>query len=80
MRHIYTKVRRQIQLNELDCLNDDLNDFDVKNSNVDEMLAILTTTAPVKSELPNRKYLYQLIKKELKIRKELNNGILDGLK
>ncbi len=74
---IYQNVRAKLRNNQIEEINEDMDIFDVKLASIDLMLAMLTSTAPVKSI--NRKNLFQRVKAELKERGQLEPGLLDGL-
>jgi len=80
LRSVYSHVRHRIQNLEIDDLDEEIKNFNYKASNMDIMLAVLTSTHPVKHLLRHRADLFKNIKRELKNRGQLEKGVLDGLK
>jgi hypothetical protein len=77
---VYRNMRYRLRDGQVKELDEDVRAFDVDNAGIDTMLAVLTGTAPIKSSLPSRKALYRGVRRALKKRGQLEQGLLDGLK
>ena len=77
---VYRNVRYRLRDGQFRELDDDIRSFDPADAGVDTMLAVLTSTAPIKGHLPSRKGIYRNVRRELKRRRQLEPGLLDGLK
>jgi hypothetical protein len=56
-----------------------LRTYPTNKRHIDLMMALLTATLPVKSKLPGRITLYNEIERELKLRGEWEENLLQGL-
>jgi len=77
---VYRNVRYRLRDNQLTELDNDLKRFDVSTVGINIMLAVLTSTAPIKSKLTNRRRLFREFKAYLKKSGQLEKGLLDDLK
>lgn len=77
---IYAHVRDFIHREMISDLNDEITRISINGTETDILLAWLTATSPVKSKLPARCKFFKNTKRILKIRGELERGLLDGLK
>ncbi len=76
---LYTRVSELIRLGWIRQLNDEIESIDPNEIGTDVLLGILTSTLPVRSQLPYRSKLYRAAFKILKQRRHFERGILDGL-
>lgn len=77
---VYRNVRYRLRDNQLSELDNELKRFDVSRAGINIMLAVLTSTAPLKSKLTNRRRLFREFKAYLKKSGQLEKGLLDDLK
>ena len=76
---VYSRVSELIRLEWIEQLNNEIESIDPNEIGTDVLLGILTSTLPVRSQLPARSKLYHAAFKILKQRKHFERGILDGL-
>lgn len=76
---VYARVSELIRLGWIVKLNDEIESIDPNEIGTDVLLGILTSTLPVRSQLPYRSKLYREAFKILKQRRHFERGILDGL-
>ncbi|KAA1260420.1 hypothetical protein LF1_29600 [Rubripirellula obstinata] len=77
---VYRNTRYRLRDGQAKELDEDVRTFDIAEAGIDTMLAVLTATAPIKSNLPSRKAFYRGVRRVLKKRGQLEYGLLDGLK
>jgi len=77
---IYSHVRKLISNDMLLVLDDEMAETSIRDTETDILLAWLTASMPVKTQLPSRSRFFQDTKCILKKRGQLKGGILDGLK
>lgn len=76
---IYYVVDSMLRKEEFEILNTWIGIYPTNKRHVDELLAVLTATLPAKSKLPNREIIIKEIERELKLRDEWEENLLQGL-
>jgi len=76
---IYEYAEKLMTAGELNKLNEHLVLLDIDKLTIDQLIAWLTATLPVRSKLPYRRRLFREVKMEIKIRNKWEKGLLAGL-
>ncbi|MCI0643158.1 MAG: hypothetical protein L0Y72_18240 [Gemmataceae bacterium] len=76
---IYDSVDELLRASQFEECNEILKGIEVESCSIDVLLAILTATAPARSQLKSRDQFFQLVKSFVERRGLQEPGLLDGL-
>jgi hypothetical protein len=76
---IYERIDSLMKEGKFNEIDRELQRMDINSTDINIILAYLTTTLPVRSKLSNRKKFYSEFEKQLKANSEYETGLLDGL-